>query len=67
MRQNKRFFVQRPHDWCEVEIWFDEATNKWCFVNMTKGHVCACRFDTVEDALKDLEQQKQEGKVIRYF
>lgn len=67
MRSNKRIFVQRPHDWCEVEIWLDKATDKWCFVNMTRGHVCACRFDTVEDALKDLEQQKQEGKVIRYF
>lgn len=67
MRENKRFFVQRPHDWCEVEIWYDKATDKWCFVNMTKGHVCACRFDSEEDALKDLEYQKQEGKVIRYF
>lgn len=67
MRQNKRFFVQRPNDWCEVEIWFDRATGKYCFVNMTKGHVCACRFDTEKDAIADLEEQKQQGKVIKYF
>ena len=67
MRQNKSFFVQRPNDWCEVEIWFDKATGKYCFVNMTKGHVCTCRFDTEEDAIADLEEQKRQGKVIKYF
>ena len=34
---------------------------------MTKGHVCACRFDTEEDAIADLEEQKLQGKVIKYF
>jgi hypothetical protein len=34
---------------------------------MTKGHVCACRFDSIEDAIADLEEQKRLGKVKKYF
>ena len=26
---------------------------KWQYVNLTKGYICTCLFDTREDALKD--------------
>ena len=26
---------------------------KWQYVNLTKGYICQCQFDTREDALKD--------------
>lgn len=38
----------------EVYIIKDEATDKFCFVNMTTFHVCKCRFDTPELAFEDL-------------
>lgn len=28
-------------------------TEKWKFVNLTKGHVCPCEFSSQEEALKD--------------
>lgn len=47
-----------------VRIMFDRATNKYCFVNLTTGHVCACRFDTYEEALNDMDKNE---KVVTYF
>lgn len=38
----------------DVEIMYDRYSNKYCFVNLTSKHVCKCRFDSIEDALKDL-------------
>ena len=37
-----------------VEVMTDQATNKWAFVNLTSKHICKCRFDTYNDAIKDL-------------
>lgn len=37
-----------------VVIYINRADNKYQFVNLTTGHICACKFDTIEDALYDL-------------
>ena len=36
----------------------DRTTEKWCFVNLTTEHVCACRFDTIDDALADMKKRE---------
>ena len=36
---------------CIVLLCQDRNTEKWCFVNLSTEHVCACRFDTIDDAL----------------
>lgn len=38
----------------DVEIMFDRNTGKYCFVNLTSGHVCKCRFDSKEETMLDL-------------
>ena len=38
----------------DVEIMFDRNTGKYCFVNLTSGHVCKCRFDSQEVTMLDL-------------
>lgn len=30
-------------------------TNKYSYVNLTKGHICPCVFSSIEEALKDLK------------
>lgn len=35
----------------------DRATGKFCFVNLSSGHVCTCRFETYEDAIEDLKKR----------
>lgn len=41
-----------------VRIMHDEATDKYAFVNLTSNHICKCRFDSYEEALKDLQSNK---------
>ena len=38
----------------DVEIMFDRNTGKYCFVNLTSGHVCKCRFDSQKETMLDL-------------
>lgn len=38
----------------DVEIMFDRNTGKYCFVNLTSGHVCKCRFYSQEETMLDL-------------
>ena len=43
---------------CIVLLCQDRATEKWCYVNLTTEHVCACRFDTIDDALADMRRRE---------
>ena len=37
------------------------------FINLTKEHICPCNFESVDDALKDIDEKIKSGEVIRYF
>ena len=43
---------------CIVLLCQDRTTKKWCFVNLSTEHVCACRFDTIDDALVDMKKRE---------
>ena len=43
---------------CIVLLCQDRNTDKWCFVNLTTEHVCACRFATIDDALADMRKRE---------
>ena len=43
---------------CIVMLCQDRATEKWCYVNLSTEHVCACRFDTINDAIADMEKRE---------
>ena len=30
-------------------------TETYSYINLTKGHICPCKFNSVEEAIKDLE------------
>lgn len=44
---------------CIVMLCKDRATEKWCYVNLSTEHVCACRFDTIDDALADMKKRAE--------
>lgn len=43
---------------CIVMLCKDRATDKWCYVNLSTEHVCACRFDTIDDAIADMRKRE---------
>lgn len=53
--------VVREHDECDVMLLLHKDSPEWSFVNLTKKHICPCRFTSREEAIKDLRQ-----KCIRY-
>ena len=53
-----RYLVHRKdRDDCIVSIMFDRRTNCFCFVNLTKEHVCSCRFNSIREALADMDSR----------
>lgn len=62
-----RFSVTRPKD--IVEVWLvrnKEKPHEFQFVNISKGHICPCKFKTFGEAVKDMSRLKSHGKIIHY-
>ena len=65
MNLNKIIIV-RPKDIVTVLLLKHKNTNEYSFVNLTKGHICPCRFKSINEAIKDLEERKNSGNIINY-
>lgn len=63
MNLNK-IIVVRPKDIVIVLLLKHKNTEEYSFVNLTKGHICPCRFKSIDDAIKDLEERKKSGNII---
>ena len=50
--------IRRNSPDCIVMLCQDRTTEKWCFVNLTTEHVCAYRFNTIDDALADMRKRE---------
>lgn len=55
-----------PEDTVKVSILYDKNTDSYAFVNLTKGHICSCRFASEVEALADLERHRQQGKILSW-
>lgn len=62
-----KYVVIRPRNNVIVSIMFNRSNHKYHFVNLSHGHICACAFDTIDDAIKDMEILKQTGEITDYF
>lgn len=64
---NNIYLVQRKNGNVIVSIMRNKSDNTYSFVNLTKNHICPCRFDSIEDALTDMCKKILSGEVIGYF
>ena len=64
---NNIYLVQRKSGNVIVSIMRNKSDNIYSFVNLTKNHICPCRFDSVEDAVKDMDEKILNGDIVRYF
>ena len=64
---NNIYLVTRQKDNVLVSIMRNKLNGTYSFVNLTKGHICTCKFNTVEEAVKDMQNKKENGEVISYF
>lgn len=61
-----KYLVKRPKDTVIVAILPSQIDGKYSFVNLTTGHICKCKFDSEEEALKDMDHQIELGNVLEY-
>lgn len=61
-----KFIVYRNDGIFEVLLLKHKLSDTYSFVNITKGHICPCVFDSKEKAIDDLENYKKSGKIIKY-
>lgn len=50
-----------------VSIMFNRFNGNYHFVNLTEGHICSCEFETVLDAVSDMQNKKDNGEIIDYI
>lgn len=51
--------LRRDKDDCVVMIFYDRKSKKYRFVNLTSRHICTCEFNTVADAIEDMEKREE--------
>lgn len=61
-----KYIVTRPSDSVEVYLMQNKNDHTYSFVNITKGHICPCRFTTISAAIEDLDRLIEDKKIIRY-
>lgn len=64
---NNIYLVQRTNGNVIVSIMRNKSDNTYSFVNLTKNHICQCRFDSIEDAVKDMDEKILNGEIRGYF
>lgn len=63
----KIWVVKRQHDKVIVTIMKNKSDGTYSFINLTKEHICPCKFNSIDDALKDMDRLKDCGEIINYF
>lgn len=63
----RRWLVKRPNDKVIITLMKNKCDGTYSFINLTKEHVCPCKFNSIDDALKDMNRLKGCGKIINYF
>ena len=61
-----KFIVHKETEDLDVLLLRHKGTDKYSFVNLTKGHICKCVFDSVDEAMKYIEDRKAKGLLIDY-
>lgn len=62
----RKWLVKRQHDKVIVTIMKNKSDGTYSFINLTKEHICPCRFSSVEEALLDMDKKIKEGTVLKH-
>lgn len=52
-----RYHVYRYSGDCEVLLLPHKDGSGYSYVNLTAGHICPCKFNTISEALFDMENK----------
>lgn len=63
----RRWLVNRPKDEVVVAVMKNKVDSTYSFINLTKEHICPCKFESIDDALKDMDEKVENGEINYYF
>ena len=52
------YLIERTDGIFKVFLIKHKTKEKYSFVNLTKGHICPCEFDSIEEAEQDFKNYK---------
>lgn len=58
--------IHRPKDDIIVALIPHKEDKKYSFVNISKNHICPCKFNTIKEAEDDLNKYIELGKIMKY-
>lgn len=61
------YYVLRTKGNVIVSIMYNRHNQKYHFVNLTHPHICSCAFDSVADALTDMDKKVYNGEILGYY
>lgn len=62
-----RFIVKKPNEEESVVVIFkNKSDGTYSFVNLTKEHICSCKFKTIEEAIQDMNDRLRKGLIKSY-
>lgn len=64
---NNLYAVNKESGNVVVQIVYDKSKDKFRFVNLTRGHICTCEFETIWDAVNDMKDKKYNGEIIDFI
>ena len=63
-----RFIVKKPNGEESVVVIFrNKSDGAYSFVNLTKEHICSCKFKTIEEAIQDMNDRLRKGLIESYI
>lgn len=66
-KSSLRFIVKKPNGEESVVVIFkNKSDGTYSFVNLTKEHICSCKFKTIEEAIKDMNDHLRKGLIESY-
>ncbi|MCM1295144.1 MAG: hypothetical protein NC311_06355 [Muribaculaceae bacterium] len=51
--------VRRKTDEVDILLAPHKDGSGYSYVNLTKGHICACKFKTIDEALRDMMERPE--------
>lgn len=64
----KQYLVERPNGNVIVTILSNKSDHTYSYVNLTKGHICPCRFASEEEAYMIwIRRSKAERFCVTFF
>lgn len=60
-----RYLIKREYGDVEVLLMRHKDGSGWSFVNITKGHICPCKFPSFEAAVADCLSREETKQMIK--